>query len=319
MKSNTIYKETLELIESSRYILILTHINPDADTLSCALALSNYFSENKIKHKVFNKDTNIPRYVDFLQKYDKITNQLPEFSDLVIYVDCGDKKRPGIEISPEAKIINIDHHQSNDDFGDINIVDINKASTAEVLYQFFKQNDLTISKNTAECLYVGTYDDSLSFTTPRVDESTFETIHHLVKCGAKPNYIANNLTRRESLAKYRLLPKVLDSLELHLEGKVATVYVLPQWIEESGADYTEAEEAVNMALRISVVNIAIFLRIVNGKTRISLRSKNDIDVSKIAQHFNGGGHKMAAGCSYPTTDLMEAKNKILEYIKGYQL
>jgi phosphoesterase RecJ-like protein len=318
MKQNTIYKETLELIQSSRYILILTHINPDADTLSCALALSNYFSENKIKHKVFNKSSNLPSHVNFLSRFDNITNQFPNFYDLVIYVDCGDKKRPGVEIDSDVKIINIDHHQSNDDFGDINIVDIDKASTAEVLYQVFKQNNLKISQKTAECLYVGVYDDSQHFSTPRVDSNTFTTIQDLVQCGANPSYIADKLTRRESLAKYRLLPKVLDSLELHLEGRVATVYVLPQWIKETGAEYREAEEAVNMALNISVVDIAIFLRVVNNKTRISLRSKNNIDVSKIAQNFNGGGHKMAAGCSYETTDVFEAKNKILEYIKGNQ-
>ena len=316
MKHNTSYKEALELIKSSRYILILTHINPDIDTLSCALALSNYFYENNIKHKVFNKESNLPKKIDFLNRFDKITNQLPKFYDTAIYVDCGDKQRADVDIDTNAKIINIDHHQSNNNFGDINIVDIEKSSTAEVLYKFFKQNNLTISKNSAECLYAGIYDDSISFSTPRVDASTFDAIYHLIKCGAKPHYIANMLTRRESLAKYRLLAKILDSLELHLEGKVATIYALPAWLKESGADHKECDEAVNMVLNISVVDIAIFLRIVNNKTRVSLRSKNNYDVSKIAKHFGGGGHFMAAGCSYDTLDVLEAKKAILNYIKG---
>ncbi|MDD2698739.1 MAG: bifunctional oligoribonuclease/PAP phosphatase NrnA [Arcobacteraceae bacterium] len=311
----SVYKESLELIKSSHYILILTHINPDADTLSCGLALSNFMFENKIKHKVFNKMDALPKNLDYLSRFSHITNKLPEFYDLVIYVDCGDNKRPAIEIKEDVKIINIDHHASNDSFGDINLVDDSKSSTAEVLYQFFKQNDLKISPNTATCLYTGIYDDSIRFSTPRVDGETFAIAHHLCNCGANPSTVADMLTRRESLAKFRLLPLVLNSLELHFEGEVGTIYVVPEWLKTTGADYRDVEDAVNMVLSISIVHIAILLRPTNGKTRVSLRSKNGIDVSKIAANFNGGGHIMAAGCTIETDDVSEAKQEILNFIK----
>lgn len=315
MEDNTQYKQALDLINNSHYILIVTHINPDADTISCALALSNYFYEHKIKHKVFNKMSSLPKNLDFLNKFDKITNQLPKFYDLIIYVDCGDKDRPAIVLDENVDIINIDHHNSNNSFGKVNIVDDTRASTAEVLYRFFEQNNLSISKQTAQCLYTGIYDDSLKFSTPRTDANSFKIVNHLVECGVEPSYIADKLTRRDSLAKYRLLPRILDSLELHFEGKVATIYVLDEWLKQSGADYRECEEAVNMVLNISIVNIAIFLRVSNGKTRVSLRSKKD-DVSVIANKFNGGGHSLASGCSCDTLDVIEAKDMILEYIKG---
>jgi phosphoesterase RecJ-like protein len=311
----SVYQEALEAIKNSHYILILTHINPDADTLSCGLALSNFMFENKINHKIFNKMDELPRSIDYLNRYTHITNKLPDFYDLVIYVDCGDQKRPAIHINEGVKLINIDHHASNDNFGCINIVDDSKSSTAEVLYQFFKQNDLKISSNTATCLYTGIYDDSIRFSTPRVDGETFEIAHHLCTCGANPSYIADMLTRRESLAKLRLLPFVLQSLELHLEGKIGTIYVLPEWLKTSGADYRDVEDAVNMVLSLAVVDIAILLRPTNGKTRISLRSKNGIDVSTIATHFNGGGHTMAAGCTIENEDVLIAKNEIINFIK----
>jgi len=314
MKDNTKYQKALNLINESHYILIMTHMNPDADTLSCALALSNYFSENKIKHKVFNKMKTLPSSLDFLSKFDKITDQMPKFYDLAIYVDCGDIDRPAVIIDENVKIINIDHHKSNDDFGEVNIVDITKASTAEVLYEFFEHNNLTISKNTAECLYTGVYDDSLQFSTPRTDAKTFKIVNKLVECGVDPSLVATNFTRRDSLAKYRLLPRILDSLELHCQGEVATIYVLDEWLKETGASYSECENAVNMILNINIVQISIFLRVSNGKTRISLRSKKD-DVSIIANDFNGGGHALAAGCSYESTDVIESKNNIVEYIK----
>lgn len=314
MKEINNYTKALELIENSHYILILTHINPDADTLSCALALSNYFYDNKIKHKVFNKMSSLPRNVNFLSRFDKITDQMPKFYDLVIYVDCGDQNRPAIDIADDVDIINIDHHQSNDNFGKLNFVDDSKASTAEILYQFFISNNMKISQPIAQCLYCGIYDDSLQFSTPRTDASTFKIINHLVECGVEPSYVATMLNKRESLAKYRLLPRILDSLELHLEGEVATIYILDEWLKASGAKYTEAEDAVNMILSIDIVQIAIFLRVSNGKTRISLRSKKN-DISYIANAFNGGGHSLASGCSIDTLDVIEAKNRIIEFIK----
>lgn len=309
------YKQALELIEQSRYILIITHINPDADTLSCALALSNYFKENKIKHAIFNKMKELPRNIDFLDNYHKIHNQLPKFYDLVIAVDCANIKRVGIDLDTTIPIINIDHHQSNENFGTINIVDDKKSSSAEVLFDFFEQNSLTISKAVAQALYVGIYEDSIGFTAPRCDSKTFQKVNHLVSLGIDPSFIADKLLRRESLAKYRLMPLVLGSLKLHLEGKVASIYVTQEWLQQSGATYTDCEEFVNMILRIGIVDIAMFFRYSKGVTRVSLRSKNDIDVSKIASHFNGGGHKMAAGCTCHTEDIQEAKKMLIDYIK----
>ena len=309
------YRQALDLIQNSHYILIVTHINPDADTISCALSLSNYFYENKIKHKVFNKMKQLPRNLDFLNRFDKITDQLPKFYDLVIFVDCANVSRVGVALDENAKIINIDHHKSNDNFGTINIIRANMSSCAEVIYEFFKENNLTISQQTAQCLYTGIYDDSLKFSTPRCNNSTFYVANELVSLGANPSSIANNLTRRDSLAKYRVLPKILDSLELHCEGLVATIYVLDEWLKETGAVYSECEESVNMILNIAVVDVAIFFRVSNGKTRVSLRSKNDVDVSIIANEFDGGGHKMAAGCSCDTIDVLEAKKMILDYVK----
>lgn len=310
------YRDCLKLIEEAHYILILTHQNPDADTISCALGLSNFMFENKIKHKVFNTSNNIPRVLNFLPRFDKITTQIPKFYDLVIYVDCADQRRVGIELVDEVKIINIDHHQSNDNFGIINIVDDSKASTAEVLYSFFQKNDLKISKNIAECLYVGIYDDSIAFTTPRTSKETFETINKLVAVGISPSQIADNLLRRDSLARYRILPKILETLELHFEGKLATIYLDENWIKQTGASIHECDDVVNMVLNIAIVEVIAYFRIINGKVRVSLRSKNDIDVSNIAKNFNGGGHKNAAGLTIDTNIIDEAKEKLLNIIKN---
>jgi phosphoesterase RecJ-like protein len=311
---NNIYKQILNKIQNSRYILITTHINPDADTICSALALSNYFYNNKIKHKVFNQMDTLPKNFDFLNKFDKITHQLPKFYDLVIYVDCASKDRIGLQLDNNIPSINIDHHFSNTNFATINLVDSSKISATEVLYHFFEKNNLTITKDIAQCLYTGLYDDSLKFSSFKVEANSFNIASKLVLLGANPNFVANNLNQRETLAKYRLLPKILNSLELHLEGKIATIYLKDIWLQQTGANYRECENIVDMILNIQIVQIAIFFRVSNNTTRVSFRSKND-DVSIIAKAFGGGGHKMASGCDCDTVDIFEAKSIILDYIK----
>lgn len=309
------FVKALDLIEKAHYILIITHVSPDADTISSGLALSNYFYENKINHKVFNVDAKkIPQNLDFIDRFDKITDQLPKRFDLAICVDCGTKKRMGIELPSDIPLINIDHHKSNDNFGDVNILDFFKASTAEVVYDFFKFNGLYIKKPAATALYVGIYDDSLAFTTPRCDEITYEKINFLVKCGADPSYIAQHLTQRDSLAKFRALPKIFNSLELYEEGKIATIYCTQEWFDQTGVLPHETEVALDMILNMAIVKVAIYLRVQNNRVRVSLRSKENIDVSQIAQKFEGGGHLNAAGCSVKTLDISEAKEKILKEV-----
>jgi len=312
---NTILKDMLSLIKSSHYILIVTHKNPDADTIGSALALSNFMFENKIKHKVYNISNQIPRNLNFLPKFDKITTILPKFYDLIIYVDCADSLRVGIEFDKNIKTINIDHHQSNTNFATLNFVDDTRPSTAEVVYKFFETNNITISKNTASALYVAIYDDSIAFTTPRVDKQTFETIKQLLESKIDINYISTMFGQRDSLAKYRILPKILDTLELYHSGDIATVYVEPRWLEETGATYYECDEVVNMVLNIAVVKVAVYLRIIDKVVRVSLRSKDNYDVSIVANHFDGGGHKNASGCSIDTTNISEAKAMVVKDIE----
>lgn len=308
------YTKALELIEKSRYILIITHVNPDPDSIGSALALSNLFYENKIKHKVFNISSDLPQNLDFIPRFEKISDQLPAFFDLAISVDCGTYKRLGFELDSSIPLINFDHHKSNNSFGTVNIVDPLKSSTAELVFEFFKHNGLYITKNSATALYVGIYDDTLAFSLGRCDELTFEKINFLVECGASPSEIANKLLRRDSLAKYRIIPKVLDSLELYKEGAVASIIAKDEWFKQTGAHNRDCEDALNMIMSIAIVKIAIFVRVVNGVSRVSLRSKGQIDVSKVAGIFDGGGHFNAAGCSIETLDVEKAKEIVLKEI-----
>ncbi|MGB5867734.1 MAG: bifunctional oligoribonuclease/PAP phosphatase NrnA [Arcobacteraceae bacterium] len=317
MKNSELLKQMYQEIQNAHYILLVTHKNPDADTLSSALSLSNFLYENRFKHKVFNISDLLPRRLDFLNKFDKITNEIPKFYDLVIYLDCADMYRVGKEFDHEIKSISIDHHQSNTNFADINIVDDTKGSTAELLYSFYEVNNLNISKHNAECLYVGIYDDSIAFTTPRTNEETFRVITTLMKAKIDVSHISQKLLKRESLARFRMIPRIMNSLELHKEGKLATVCVQQEWIKETGVLVHECDDIVDMVLNIGIVEVVAYFRVIDNKVRVSLRSKNDIDVSVIASQFNGGGHKNAAGLSINTNKLTIAKEEVLKTTLDY--
>jgi len=317
MQNNILYKEMYKEIQNAHYILLVTHKNPDPDTLSSALSLSNFLFESRLKHKVFNISKELPRKLDFLCRYDKISFSLPKYYDLIIYLDCANEDGVGISLDTTKRSICIDHHQSNNNFADINIVDTTKSSTAELLYNFYEQNGLKISKNNAECLYTGIYDDSLAFSTPRTNKKTFQVVSSLLESKIDVSYISEKLQKRESLAKFRMIPKIMQSLELYLEGRIATVYVEEKWIKETGVVLYECDDVVDMVLSLGIVEVVAYFRIIDNSVRVSLRSKNDIDVSVISAKFNGGGHKNAAGFVINTTDLKKTRKKVVTSILDY--
>ncbi|PIF04087.1 MAG: exopolyphosphatase [Arcobacter sp.] len=316
MQNNRLFKQMYTKIKNAHYILIVTHKNPDADTISSALALSNFFYEEKIKHKVFNV-SQLPRKLNFLLKFDKISHTIPKYYDLIIYMDCANASRVGKLFPSKIDSISVDHHQSNDNFANMNIVDSSKGSTAELLYQFFNSNNLAISKNIAECLYVGIYDDSLAFTTPRTNSKTFEVVSDLLKTKINVAAICDNLTKRQSLAKFRTIPKIMNTLDLFAQGQIAIVHLDEKWLKETGADINECDDIVDIVLSLGIVRVVAYLRVIESKIRVSLRSKDTIDVSLIAGYFQGGGHKNSAGLSIDSTNIEESKEKIVRVILNY--
>jgi len=312
------YNEVFKLIENSHYILIVTDINLDVDTISSALALSNYMDTNNITHKIYNNAQNYPKKLDFLPRFNKIVNQLPKSYDLIIYLDCGNKSRVEFQFIENCKIINIDHHQSNNHYGDINIVNFYKGSTAEIFYDFFIANNLPITKDIATCLYVGIYDKSIAFTTPRTNRKTFEVIDALLSTGINVSYILEQLNMRESLAKYRLLPKILETLQLHLEGTIATIYQKEEWLKTTGATFNDCDEVINEILKISVVKIVIYLKEDKTDIRISFRGEDDtINLSEMTTFFHGAGDKNVAGATLKNSNIPTAMGKLLDTIKNY--
>ncbi|WP_456488784.1 DHH family phosphoesterase [Caminibacter pacificus] len=310
-----LFKKAWEKIKEAKNIVLVSHINPDGDALGSSLSLYPILKRMGKNVKVFNVTKPLPQYLDFLPNFDKVTDKLPKNVDLMISFDCGSFDRLGIDEKPPF-LINIDHHISNTEYGDINIIDPKAASTSQVVFEMLKTNEVEIDEDSATCIYTALVTDTGSFQYESVNEKVFQTAAELVKCGAKPDFVAKMLFQRDRLSRLRLLAKAYDTIELCCEGKVAFVEVTKEMMEITGAIKDDTDTIVNSVRAIASVEVACMLREDDDGIKISLRSKNYADVSKVAVKYGGGGHIRAAGATIKDEfDFNKVKNMLKEDLK----
>ena len=288
------YDEVRQKIEAAERITVLSHINPDADALGTALGIYHLlFANHKGKKiEVVNASKVLPRYLDFLPHFKKIKHKMDHKEGLVITCDSGSLDRLGYEVGGR-ELINIDHHQSNTNYGTVNIVLPKLASSSQVAYLLFKEL-YSIDVPASTCFYTALLSDTRYFTTSSVTAQVLDVAKALVEAGADPAFVAQNLTLRKPLSAFRVLQRALASLSLHHEASVASLYVTKEDIVASGATLADMDGIVEHAKQLATVEIACFVMELEEGLRISLRSKS-VDVSKVAKAFGGGGHKVAAG------------------------
>ena len=306
------YEEVEAKIAGAECITILSHLNPDADALGTALGIYTLLKKDKTKRvEVVNGSKALPLHLDFLPYFDKIKYQIEYENALIISCDCGSVDRLGFDLDGRD-VINIDHHQSNTQYGSVNVVMPDYASSSQVAFELFKKL-YHIDADTATCFYTALLSDTRYFTTTSVNKEVFDVAHALVEAGAKPDVIAYNFTQRRPLSSLRILEKALNSLTLHVEARVAALMVTKEDIEATGATVPDMEGIVDYARSLVTVEIAIFAMELDEGIRISLRSKS-VDVSRVALAFGGGGHKVAAGFTMKESGLEESIDIILKKI-----
>ncbi|WP_456480067.1 DHH family phosphoesterase [Nautilia sp.] len=314
-----IYKKVWEEIEKADNIMLIAHINPDGDALGSELSLYPILKKMGKKVTVFNATKPLPGYLDFLPNFNKITDTPPKKTDLTVSFDCGSFDRLGLSEKPSF-LINIDHHVSNTKYGDINLIEPNHASTSQVVYDILKANSIEIPTDSAVCIYTALVTDTGSFQYESVNEKVFECAADLVRCGVKPDYVSKMLFQRDRLSRLRLLAKAYETIEMCCDGKVAFVEVTKEMMEITGAIKDDTDTIVNGVRAIAPVEVACMLREEDEGIKISLRSKNYADVSKIAQKYGGGGHIRAAGATLKDeTDFEKVKNMLKSDLKAVLL
>lgn len=293
-----------EKIKSAKSILIVTHVNPDGDALGSAIAVKNV-----LKNK-FNKNSDavligrFPDVYNYLPLKDELIDlgnfDTEKIYDLAIAVDLASLDRLfGVEKTYEnAKFkVNIDHHKTNNKYGDITFVDGNASSTGEVLYQIFEDINYEIDKNTAIALYTSIITDTGCFKYKNTTEKSMIICSKLLSKGADPSEITQQIYGNKPKAMVLLNAFAVLNTKFLNNGKIAYTTVSLDDLNkfEAETDYTEG--IVEVLREINTVEIAIFFKeMKNGYTKVSMRSK-DFDIAAVCEKFDGGGHTNAAGCT----------------------
>ncbi len=303
-----------ELIHRGKRFLVTTHRNPEGDALGSALALANAFKEGGKEVVVYNLDP-VPYMLQFLPMSDQVVHQIPKDKkyDAVFVVDCGDLKLVGEEFEkfrPGQMLVNIDHHRTNPGYGEINVVVPKASASGEVVYHILEAAFLKITSDVAVCIYTAIYTDTGAFHYSNTSPEALEITARMVREGAEPARIAEELYDSHPKGRLDLLGLVLQTLEVRDSGEVASIFVTQKMFQKTGTSNEHVEGFVGYPRSIKGVEIAFSLREVEKeKWRVSLRSKGKYDVSKIAIQLGGGGHHNAAGGDVQGT-LEEAKKKV---------
>lgn len=307
----------LQKIEESKNIIISSHINPDGDAIGSGLglylALTKKYPDKSIR---FILEDKVPYNYSFLkgaekiEKFDELKDE-PK-ADLFIVVDSAVFKRIGkvADLRKDAFLVNIDHHISNDNYGDLNIVK-NISSASEVVYGVIKDLGIEIDALAGESLYTGIVTDSGNFQYDSTSMDTFRIAGELLGLGIDRDNIINEVYRSRTLGFIRTLGIALSEMKIDNEKKLVSFLLTKDFMTKNNIQKDETEGIVEKLLEYKDCEVAVFLKEEgNGKIKGSLRSKRDIDVNEVAKAFDGGGHRKAAGF---TTTLTE--EEIIKIIK----
>lgn len=286
----------LQEIRVRRRFVVTSHARPDGDGIGSALACAQILRQLGKEAEVVMHD-GVPRIYQNLPFADRVIHgdTVPS-NDAAILLECDSIRRTQLKGLEQCFLISIDHHVTGRNFAHVNWIDSSVMATAELIYRMARFGGVTVDANIATCLYTALMTDTGSFMFEGTDEHTFAIARELVLAGADPAHCARHIYFGHSTAKMRLLGAALTNL--HREGTLAWIWVTQEQMERLGAREEDCEGLVNYALSIGDVQVAIFFReLADHRWRVSLRSKGDVDVSAIAEHFGGGGHKCASGCS----------------------
>lgn len=305
-------KNLIKAIKRNKKILIATHIDPDCDGICSALAMAHLVNLYKKSKPLLFCHSPVPKKYQFLLNNFKFSNLLKEF-DLLIAVDSADidrifpKNQYSHNFLDEKTIVNIDHHRSNKQFGEITIIDEKASSACEIIYKLFKRLNLGINRSLAETFYAGIYNETGGFVYPNTTASSLRICSELVNLGVEPAKLTKKLNSK-TIEGTRLLSGALSTIEI--KNSIGSMYLTQSMLKKYKAQMSESENFISFLQVIKNVRVSVFFREEKDHIRVSLRSDGLIDVNEFARRFGGGGHRLAAGIRMKKP-MAAARKKIL--------
>ena len=296
--------KVIDVLRRYNRFLITTHKDPEGDSLGSQLGLFGLLSQLGKAAYMVNEDPVPPAY-RFLPWNEKIitVDKVPVLRhiDVLLVVDSPNKERIGktAEYMVEGRlVVNIDHHISNDGFGDVNWIDPEASAAGEMIYRLFKRMKMSINREEAMCIYAAILTDTGSFRYSNTSSRVHRIASELLRYGLNPQEIASYIYEARRPQSLKLLAMTLGTLNVSDDGKIAWVKITNEMFRSTGAYSNEIEGFVDYPRLLGGVQVALLFRETSkeNEIKISLRAKGGVNVNNIASHFGGGGHRAASGC-----------------------
>jgi phosphoesterase RecJ-like protein len=289
--------QVIELIEKHERFAITSHIRPDGDSLGSSLALCWILRGLGKDAEVIMCDC-VPHAYCKLPGADqvRVVHDIDRAYDAVFVIECSDVSRPGLPSLKDQFVVNIDHHSTTALFGNLNWIDSTAAAVGEMIYNLAKAIGAKINAEIASCVYAALLTDTGSFHFSNTTERTFKIASDLVRHGAQPAKLSQAIFYNYPYAKVMLTGAVLSTLQRDESGRIAWITMSKDAMDRIGASEDDSDGIITYPLTVGDVEAVAFFRDLGNSTyRISLRSKNRVNVARVAESFGGGGHANAAG------------------------
>lgn len=311
--------EIIAAINGGNSFVITAHVKLDGDALGSELAFYLMLQAMGKRAVIYNQDET-PEQYRFLPGAQNIVHELGDVGlyDVGVVLDCSNLQRVGEKAASIEKIqtlINIDHHISNGGFCRLSMLDGNASSTGELIHRLMREMRCRMTKDICTNLYAAIITDTGGFRYSSTHRDTLLAAADLIDNGAEPQWISENIYESDSPAKLVLLAKVLESMSLDLDNRVGSLFVMREDLRQTGTSLDHSEGFIDIPRTVKGIDISVLYSQLEGDCfKVSLRSKGQINVEKVARKFGGGGHVHAAACRI-NGDIEEVKALIAGAIK----
>jgi bifunctional oligoribonuclease and PAP phosphatase NrnA len=302
MTTNRAPENLLNTIRQGNRFLLTSHLSPDGDAVGSALGLARILRKLGKGAVIWNHDPTPAIYTPLpgsnrIHVGEAPPAGFPDAFNAAVVLECPSLDRTGLEAHLSGmEVVNIDHHLGNQHYGQVNWVDTAAPALGEMIHRLAQALKVEMDEETATCLFLTLVTDTGGFRFANATPEAFEAAASLVREGAHPERVSQWLHESRPEGSLRLLAEMLQSLELHEGGRIASAVVTLEMFERTGAGPGDSEGLVDYPRSIAGVDVVALLRQVGEDDfKVSLRSRGEIDVEQVARRHGGGGHRNAAG------------------------
>jgi len=307
-----------QIIQSAPIVTAVTHKDADGDTLGSALALALALEPSGKSVPVLSSPP-VPGAWWFLPGIDRVNRHRPRAHTPVFIFDASDASRAGkyeSVVTAATVVVNVDHHVSNKKFGTVNLVLTDAASTGELVYDLLKAWKIDIPPGAASCLYATILSDTGGFRHDNTSAHALRAAAELVQLGADPVTIARGLFKSRPASSLRMQGRILQGLHYEFSDRLVWGSISQAGLRDSGATTDQADSAIDQLNTIRGQELAILFKEAGPRlTKVSIRSRDQVDAAELAGKFGGGGHRRAAGIEL-ALPLKDAEAKVLAEVRA---